>query len=278
MLISGRELGADRTAIMGVLNVTPDSFSDGGFFAAPDQALAQAEKMQRDGADIIDVGGESTRPGAEPVSVQEELDRVLPAIERITRHIDIPLSIDSWKPQVMRAAVEAGAGLINDVNALQAPGAIEVASESGVAVCLMHKQGDPQTMQKNPSYDNVIAEVKAFLSGRIQTCIQAGIGPERIIIDPGFGFGKTLEHNYILLKNMAQLTDLGAPVLAGLSRKSMIQKELGLPVDERLSASLSLALIAVANGARFLRVHDVKETVEAVRMYEAVMNVEQEKP
>ncbi|RTZ58738.1 MAG: dihydropteroate synthase [Gammaproteobacteria bacterium] len=263
---------------MGVLNVTPDSFSDGGLFVTPDQALAQAGKMKRDGADIIDIGGESTRPGAEPVSVQEELDRILPAIERITRNVDIPVSIDSWKPQVMQAAVEAGASLINDVNALQASGAMEVAAQSGVAVCLMHKQGNPQTMQDNPSYDDVTAEVKAFLYGRIQTCISAGIDLGRIIIDPGFGFGKKLKHNYILLKNMAKLTDLGVPVLAGLSRKSMIGKELGLPVGQRLSASLSLALIAVANGAQFLRVHDVKETVEAVRMYEAVMNVEQGKP
>jgi len=278
LLIAGRDMGSDRTAIMGVLNVTPDSFSDGGFFAAPDQALAQAAKMKRDGADIIDIGGESTRPGAEPVSEQEELDRVLPAIERITRNVDIPVSIDSWKPRVMRAAVEAGASLVNDINALQAPGAMEVAVQSEVAVCLMHKQGNPQIMQKNPCYGDVMAEVKTFLSDRIQACISAGIAVERIIVDPGFGFGKTVRHNYILLKNMAKLTDLGVPVLAGLSRKSMIGKELGLPVGQRLSASLSLALIAVANGARFLRVHDVKETVEAVRMYEAVMNVEQGEP
>jgi len=259
---------------MGVLNVTPDSFSDGGLFITPDQALAQAQKMTKDGADIIDVGGESTRPGADPVPMQAELDRVLPVIECITRNIDIPVSIDTWKPEVMKAAVEAGAGLINDVNALQADGAIDVAAAANVPVCLMHKQGTPQTMQKKPSYDDVLAEVKMFLADRIAACEQQGLSRDRIMIDPGFGFGKTLRHNYILLKNMAALKELGAPVLAGLSRKSMIQKELGLPVDQRLSASLSLGLIAVANGARFLRVHDVKETVEAVRMYEAVMNVE----
>jgi dihydropteroate synthase len=255
---------------MGILNITPDSFSDGGVFIDVDKAIQRALDMSQQGAAIIDIGGESTRPGASAVSVQEELDRVLPVIEAIVPEISIPVSIDTSKAEVMRAAIGAGAGLINDVNALQAGGALKAASESGAAVCLMHMRGEPRTMQENPEYTNVVAEISEFLHARIDAAINAGIPREKIVIDPGFGFGKTLEHNLELLRELRQLQDLRVPVLAGLSRKSMIGMTLGLPVEKRLQASVALALIAVQNGAKIVRVHDVAETVEAIRMWEAV--------
>jgi len=266
----GRVVDLNRIAVMGILNITPDSFSDGGVFIDVDKAIQRALDMSQQGAAIIDIGGESTRPGASAVSVQEELDRVLPVIEAIVPEISIPVSIDTSKAEVMRAAIGAGAGLINDVNALQAGGALKAASESGAAVCLMHMRGEPRTMQENPEYTNVVAEISEFLHARIDAAINAGIPREKIVIDPGFGFGKTLEHNLELLRELRQLQDLRVPVLAGLSRKSMIGMALGLPVEKRLQASVALALIAVQNGAKIVRVHDVAETVEAIRMWEAV--------
>ena len=266
----GRALDLSRTAIMGILNITPDSFSDGGFFMTRDTAVAHARKMVEDGADIIDVGGESTRPGAQAVSVQEELDRVIPVIAAIARAVPVPISIDTSKPEVMRAAVAAGAGLINDVRALRAAGALQAAAAQQVPVCLMHMQGEPRSMQHQPAYADVAVEVRDFLHARIETCVAAGIPRQRIVVDPGFGFGKTVAHNLDLLRRLGELRTLGLPILAGLSRKSMIGALLGLPVTQRLQASVALALIAVQNGARILRVHDVRATREATRMLEAV--------
>jgi dihydropteroate synthase len=266
----GRALDLGRVAVMGILNVTPDSFSDGGLFIARDAAVAQALRMVEEGADLIDIGGESTRPGAPAVGVQEELDRVIPVIEAVARAVAQPISIDTSKPEVMRAAVRAGAGLINDVRALREPGAIETAAALSVPVCLMHMQGEPRSMQHNPTYREVVRDVREFLAVRLAACVAAGIPRDRILVDPGFGFGKTAAHNLELLRRLGELRDLGAPVLAGLSRKSLIGATLGLPVDQRLHASVALALIAVQNGANVIRVHDVRATREAVRMWETV--------
>ena len=267
---AGRPLDLRRPAVMGILNVTPDSFSDGGIFLSPDQAVARALRMAEEGADIIDIGGESTRPGAQPVSAPAEIGRVVPVVEALRRKISVPISIDTSKPEVMRAAVAAGAGLINDVRALRGPGALEAAAELEVPVCLMHMRGEPRTMQENPRYDDVVAEVAAFLGERLQAAQARGIPASRLVIDPGFGFGKTLEHNIELLRGLKQLQGLGAPVLVGLSRKSMIGKALGLQVDQRLHASVALAVMAVEQGARIVRVHDVGPTVQALRMWAAV--------
>jgi dihydropteroate synthase len=264
-----RVLDLARPAVMGVLNVTPNSFSDGGRYGDLDAALAHARAMCAAGASVIDVGGESTRPGAEPVAEQEELDRVLPVIEALRRECDVLLSIDTMKPAVMRAAVAAGAGLINDVLALQTPGALRVAAESGAAVCLMHMQGTPRTMQQDPHYSDVVGEVGAFLAARALACRQAGIGARRIVLDPGFGFGKTLRHNLELLHGLSCLPQ-DYPLLVGLSRKSMLGKLLGRAVEQRLAGSLALAALAVANGARIVRCHDVAETVDAVNVAWAV--------
>jgi dihydropteroate synthase len=266
----GRALDLSRTAVMGILNITPDSFSDGGFFLAREQAVVHAHRMAEEGADIIDIGGESTRPGAQPVSVEEELDRVVPVIEALAKELPLPISIDTSKPEVMRAAVAAGAGLINDVRALREPGALEAAAGLNVPVCLMHMQGEPRSMQANPVYDDVVNDVRAFLAVRIEAATAAGIRRDRVVIDPGFGFGKTVAHNLELLRRLSEFRALGVPVLAGLSRKSMIGALLGLPVEQRLHASVALALIAVQNGAHIVRVHDVQATREAVRMWEAV--------
>ena len=263
-------LDLSRTAIMGILNITPDSFSDGGIFLARDAAVAHALTMVEEGADIIDVGGESTRPGARVVSVQEELDRVIPVIEAIARAVPLPVSIDTSKPEVMRAAVAAGAGFINDVRALRESGAVETAAALHVPVCLMHMQGEPRSMQHHPAYTDVAVEVRDFLHTRIEACVAAGIPRQRLVIDPGFGFGKTVEHNLELLRRLGELRALGSPILAGLSRKSMIGALLGLPVTQRLQASVALALIAVQNGAKILRVHDVRATREVIRMFGAV--------
>jgi len=232
---------------MGILNITPDSFSDGGVFMDLDKALKHAEAMIEAGADIVDIGGESTRPGAQPVNAQQEMDRVLPILERLSANIDVPVSIDTSKPEVMRAAAQAGAGLINDVYALRAEGALQAAAETGLPVCLMHMQGEPRTMQKNPQYADVVDDVRDFLQQRVDAATAAGIARDRIMIDPGFGFGKSLEHNLELLRRLAEFKSLGQPILAGLSRKSMIQMALGLPVDQRLNASLALALIQAIN-------------------------------
>jgi len=255
---------------MGILNRTPDSFSDGGRYARRDAALAQAERMIVEGATIIDVGGESTRPGSAPVSVEEELDRVVPVIVALRERSDVLISVDTLKPEVMDAACSAGADLINDVLALRAAGALDVARRHRVAVCLMHMQGEPRTMQLAPQYRDVVAEVAAFLEQRMQACIEAGIDAQCIAIDPGFGFGKTLHHNLQLLADLP-LTRVGErPILAGLSRKSMFQELLGLPVDERLPASIAAATLAVWQGASIIRAHDVRATVEAVRVAAAV--------
>ena len=266
----GRALDLSRTAIMGILNITPDSFSDGGFFMARELALVHANKMVEEGADIIDVGGESTRPGAQVVSIQEEMDRVIPVIEVLARAVAVPISIDTSKPEVMAAAVMAGAGLINDVRALREPGAVEAAAALDVPVCLMHMQGAPRVMQHDPTYEDLVREVFEFLRGRIDVCVAAGIGREQILVDPGFGFGKNVAHNLALLRQLRKFRELGVPILAGLSRKSLIGATLGLPVDQRVHASVALALIAVQNGARVVRVHDVGATREAIRMWEAV--------
>jgi len=266
----GRVLELSRTAIMGILNITPDSFSDGGIFLSHDAAVARAITMVEEGADLIDVGGESTRPGAQAVPVQEELDRVIPVIEAIARAVPVPISIDTSKPDVMRAAVAAGAGFINDVRSLREPGAVETAAALQVPVCLMHMQGEPRSMQHHPVYSDVAVEVRDFLQERIDACITASIPRQRIVLDPGFGFGKTVEHNLDLLRRLGVLRTFGVPILAGLSRKSMIGNLFGLPVTQRMHASVALALIAVQNGATLLRVHDVRATREAIRTLEAV--------
>jgi len=266
----GRPLDLSRPAVMGILNVTPDSFSDGGVFLSRESAIAHARRMADEGADIIDVGGESTRPGAQPVSTQEEIDRVVPVIEALREKISLPISIDTSKPEVMRAAVAAGAGFINDVRALRDEGALEAAASLKVPVCLMHMQGEPRGMQENPRYRDVLSEIGDFLRARLQAAQAAGIPAQRLVIDPGFGFGKTLEHNLELLRGLKKLQSLGAPILVGLSRKSLIGKALGLPVEGRLQASVALALMAVQNSARLVRVHDVGPTVETLRMWSVV--------
>lgn len=259
---------------MGIVNVTPDSFSDGGLHLQRDAALAHAQQLIAEGADILDIGGESTRPGALPVGIQEELDRVLPVIEglcSVSAPISpVPISIDTFKPEVMRAAIAAGAQMVNDISALQDPAAMNEVAASNVAVCLMHKQGNPQTMQEQPHYQNVIAEVSAFLSERIAAAEAAGIQRKRIVIDPGFGFGKTLAHNLTLLRELKKLADLGVPVLAGFSRKSMLGALTGRDVGQRLPASVAAALIAVQRGASIVRVHDVRATVDALKIWNAV--------
>ncbi|HSD96962.1 MAG TPA: dihydropteroate synthase [Sulfuricaulis sp.] len=266
----GRPLDLSRPAVMGILNVTPDSFSDGGVFLSRESAITHASRMANEGADIIDVGGESTRPGAQPVSAQEEMDRVVPVIEALRENISLPISIDTSKPEVMRAAVAAGAGFINDVRALRDEGALEAAASLEVPVCLMHMQGEPRGMQENPRYRDVLSEIGDFLRARLQAAQAAGIPAQRLVIDPGFGFGKTLEHNLELLRGLKKLQSLGAPILVGLSRKSLIGKALGLPVEGRLQASVALALMAVQNCARIVRVHDVGPTVETLRMWSVV--------
>ncbi len=257
-----------RPLVMGVVNVTPDSFSDGGRYLAAEQAIAHGLDLRNAGADILDIGGESTRPGAEAVSPQEELDRVLPVIEGL-RDSGSALSVDTSKPEVMRAAIAAGVDLVNDVCALTEPGALAVVADSPVGLCLMHMQGKPRTMQLNPQYHDVVAEVAAYLRQRLAEAEAAGIGRERILIDPGFGFGKTLDHNLALLRALPELAKI-APVLAGLSRKSMLGLITGRPVEDRLAASLAAALAAVARGAAVVRVHDVKETVDALKVWAAL--------
>lgn len=263
-------LARARPLVMGVLNVTPDSFSDGGRFASRDAALAHAERLIAEGADIVDIGGESTRPGAAEVSEAEELDRILPVIEALRDRSDIAISVDTSKPGVMRAAVAAGARLINDVRALTEEGALQAAAELDTDVCLMHMQGTPGSMQDSPHYEDVTAEVAAFLTARRDACLEAGIAAERIIIDPGFGFGKTVEHNVELLRNLRQLRAIGQPLLVGLSRKSTLGALTGRPVSERLAASIAAAVLAALGGAAILRVHDVAETVDALKIVAAV--------
>jgi dihydropteroate synthase len=270
MNFAGRELDMSRCHVMGVLNVTPDSFSDGGQYNRPDAALVRARQMVADGATFIDIGGESTRPGAKPVSLQEELDRVCPVVEAAARELDAVISVDTSAPEVMAETAKLGAGLINDVRALQRDGAPEVAAKAGIPVCIMHIQGEPDTMQDRPEYRNVRREVSAFLTERIRVAEQAGIRPENILLDPGFGFGKSLEHNLQLLASLEQMHILGHPLLVGVSRKSMWGHITGREVNERLPASLAAATIAAMKGASIIRVHDVRETVDAIRVVAAV--------
>lgn len=266
----GKILDLSQPQVMGILNVTPDSFSDGGMFLSVESAVAQARQMVEEGATIIDVGGESTRPGAAAVTLSQELDRVLPVITAIHRMLPVIISIDTSKPEVMRAAVAAGAGMINDVRALGESGALQVAAQCAVPVCLMHMQGEPRSMQAAPQYKDVVAEVKAFLVERIEVCVAAGIPRQRLIIDPGFGFGKALGHNLSLFNYLDTFQDLGLAVLVGASRKSMIGAALGHPVKQRLPASIALAALAVWQGAKIIRVHDVQATADAVKMIWAV--------
>lgn len=262
-------LSLERPLIMGIVNVTPDSFSDGGRHFDAAQAVAHARQLVEAGADILDIGGESSRPGAQPVSEEEELRRIVPVVEALAE-LRVPLSIDTVKPQVMRRAIAAGASLINDIAALQAPGALRAVADSGAAVCLMHMQGEPRTMQGDPRYGDVVAEVHDFLAQRVAVAQAAGIGRERIVVDPGFGFGKRLEHNLALLRALARFGDLGAGVLAGLSRKSMLGEITGRKVGLRETASATAALLAARNGARILRVHDVAATRDALAVWAAV--------
>jgi len=272
-----RTLDLSRPQVMGIVNVTPDSFSDGGTLydarkLSVDQALERARQMVQDGATIIDVGGESTRPGAAVVSVQEELDRVLPVVERLSAELDVVISVDTSAPEVIAGVAGLGAGLINDVRALGREGALAAAAATNLPVCVMHMQGSPATMQNAPHYDDVLDDVSYFLQQRIVACNEAGIASDRIILDPGFGFGKTVEHNLRLLNNLRQLHRFGMPLLVGTSRKSMIDHVLHRPVDQRLAGSLATVAIGVQQGGQIFRVHDVRETVDVVRMAEAILN------
>jgi dihydropteroate synthase len=276
---AGRLLDLSTPLIMGVLNITPDSFSDGGRFYRDgrlflDPLKRTAAAMASAGAAILDVGGESTRPGAEPVGEQEELDRVVPVVAAVAAECDLVISVDTSSPRVMREAAASGAGMLNDVRALTRPGALEAAAELGLPACLMHMQGSPATMQKAPQYGDVVAEVRAFLAARLDACRAVGMAPGRVLVDPGFGFGKSVEHNLTLLARLEEFRDLGAPLLVGLSRKSLIAKLTGRDVDERLPGSLALAMLAAQRGAAILRVHDVAETADVLRILEAFGEVE----
>ncbi|QLB20593.1 dihydropteroate synthase [Vespertiliibacter pulmonis] len=274
------QLGSDRLLdlstpkIMGILNFTPDSFSDSGKFFSLDKALYQVEKMLNEGADIIDIGGESTRPNAPIVSLQEELDRVVPLVEAVHKRFDCLISVDTSKAEVMKASANVGADMINDIRALQEPKALDTVALLNLPVCLMHMQGTPQTMQQNPEYEDIVEEVSNFLNQRIFACLTAGIPQSHIILDIGFGFGKTVQHNYQLLKHLNVFAESGYPVLAGLSRKSMIGAILDKPVEQRLIGSVTGALIALQNGAKIVRVHDVAETADALKIWQATVNAD----
>jgi len=271
-LPDGRKLSLDRTLIMGVLNVTPDSFSDGGLFLRPDDALRRAEEMASEGADLIDIGGESSRPGAEPVPLEEELRRVLPVVREASRRLPLPISVDTYKAEVARRALEEGASIVNDISALRFdPKMAEVVADHRAPVVLMHMKGTPRDMQRNPYYEDVVGEVEAFLKERREAAVRAGIPEGNIILDPGIGFGKRVEDNLQLLKHLDRLVALGNPVLVGTSRKSFIGAVLDLPVEERLEGTLATLVLAVAKGAKLLRVHDVRPAVRAVRMAEAIL-------
>lgn len=262
-----------RPLIMGVINATPDSFSDGGHFDTAEKATEQVERLMQEGADILDIGGESTRPGSRSVGANEELSRIMPVIE-FALSMNIPVSVDTSKPEVMRVAIDAGVTLVNDTNALQAPGALEIVANSSVMTCLMHMQGNPETMQLNPHYSDVVAEVMSFLKQRVASAIAAGIARDRIIVDPGFGFGKTLAHNLALLHQLDKIAAMGWPVMAGLSRKSMLGTITGNAVDNRVHASVAAALLAVGQGARVVRVHDVKATRDAFSVFAAMDRID----
>ena len=269
-------LELDRPLVMGIVNVTPDSFSDGGKFLPNEAAISHGRHLIEEGADLLDIGGESTRPGAPAVSLQEEMDRVLPVLEALVSD-GTPISIDTQKPQLMTAAIRAGVSMINDVNALLAAGAVEACTEANVAVCLMHRLGTPATMQRAPVYDDVVTEVADFLAHRANACVKAGIAKDRIVIDPGFGFGKTVEHNFSLLRGLEVLVALGFPVLAGFSRKASLGIVTGKAADERLAASIAAAILCAQNGATILRVHDVRETVDAIKVLMAAKPANAEK-
>ncbi len=269
------QLNLNRPHVMGIVNVTPDSFSDGGKFEQTNLAVEHALKLMQEGADILDIGGESTRPNATPVSLQQELDRVIPVIEALVSQVNIPISIDTYKPLMMQAAIGAGASIVNDVRALQEENAVHIVASTNAGVCLMHMQGTPQTMQVNPQYNDVVSEVKAFLQQRLSLCEAAGITKNRIVLDPGFGFGKTRAHNITLIQHLASFASLGQPLLVGLSRKSVLGQlsagqVTGNDIDARLYASVAASVISAMVGAKILRVHDVKATVEAVKVVTAI--------
>jgi dihydropteroate synthase len=265
------QLDLSRPHVMGIVNVTPDSFSDGGKHNSVDQAVEHALKLVEEGADILDIGGESTRPGAVPVSLEDELQRVIPVIGQLAPQAGVPISIDTYKPDVMHAAIEAGASIVNDIYALQQPGALEAVANSRAGVCLMHMQGTPQTMQLDPQYTDVVSEVRDFLQARMQSAMNAGIARERIVLDPGFGFGKRTEHNIALLQALPSLAELNRLLLVGLSRKSVLGHLTGGNVDTRLHASIAASVISAMKGAKILRVHDVKATADALKIVAAVL-------
>ncbi len=268
------QLDLSKPRVMGIVNVTPDSFSDGGKFNTTEKAIEHALQLVEEGAEILDIGGESTRPGATPVPLDEELKRVIPVIEGL-RDVGVPLSIDTYKPQVMQAAITAGADIVNDVCALREPQALEIVAASKAGVCLMHMQGRPQTMQADPQYDNVVSEVTDFLKARLDAAEQAGIDRSRIVLDPGFGFGKRTAHNLTLLNHLNDIQALGLPLLIGLSRKSVLGQVVGSSVDERIHASIAASVVSVMKGANIVRVHDVKPTIDALKIVQAVMNEKQ---
>lgn len=270
---AGRILDLDTAVVMGVLNVTPDSFSDGGLFLDPDAALERAERMAEEGAAILDIGGESTRPGARGVESEEELRRVLPVVERVAARLPVLISVDTSNPELMRRAGAAGAHMINDVRALRLPGALEAVAAGNLAVCLMHMRGEPADMQRDPQYRHVVAEVRSYLDDRARTCAAAGIERDRLCLDPGFGFGKSTVHNLELLAHLEEFADLGLPLSVGLSRKSLVAALTGRALTERLAGSLALATIAVLHGARIVRAHDVAASVDAVRVANALRNI-----
>lgn len=270
MKVGQLDLLSKPYSVMGILNLTPDSFSDGGLFLDPQAAIERVGQMIGEGADIIDIGGESTRPGAQPLSAEDEINRVVPVIRAVRAHYNTPISIDTSKAEVMRAAVEAGADLINDVRALQEKFSLETAAELNVPVCLMHMQGEPMSMQKNPLYADVVADVKSFLQERVEICLQAGIKRDKIMIDPGFGFGKTLDHNLSLLKHLPEFVSMGLPVLVGISRKSMLGQILDAKTDQRVAGGLATTVLGFQSGVQIFRVHDVKETVDVLKVCQAV--------
>lgn len=265
------QLDLTRPHVMGIVNVTPDSFSDGGKYSSVERAVEHALQLIAEGADILDIGGESTRPGAAPVGLDEELRRVIPVIEALSKVTTVPISIDTYKPEVMRASIQAGADIVNDICALREDGALEIVTNSNAGVCLMHMQGKPQTMQINPQYTDVVTEVKQFLADRVEACLAHGIARERIMLDPGFGFGKTTAHNVALIQHLGSFVELGFPLLVGLSRKSVLGRIAGGDEQQRLHAGLAASVISVMKGAKIVRVHDVKATVDALKVVAAVM-------
>ncbi|MGC6227900.1 dihydropteroate synthase [Proteus mirabilis] len=275
LIARGRELNLSSPQVMGILNVTPDSFSDGGTHNSLNDAINHAAKLIAEGASIIDIGGESTRPGASDVSVDEELHRVIPVVEAIQQRFDVWISVDTSKAQVITESAQAGATIINDIRSLTEPGALQAAAKTGLPVCIMHMQGLPKTMQHSPQYKNVMIEVDAFLAENIQRCIDAGIEKNQIILDPGFGFGKNLAHNYQLLTHLSDFHHFGLPILAGMSRKSMVGQLLNVPPQERVAGSVACAVIAAMQGAQIIRVHDVKETVDAMKVVQATLSAKE---